>query len=98
MYPENTNLMHVAYLPLAQDQMKGKIRETFVVNQVQNADLSIFYSNVGDFKIDNHVFEIGGKSKTKRQIKNEKNAFILADNILVGSKQMIPLYLFGFLY
>ena len=64
MYPENTNLLHAAYLPLAEDQTKGKIRETFVVNQVQNAEQPIFYSKVGDFKIGDYIFEIGGKNKT----------------------------------
>ena len=98
MYPENTNLMYAAYLPLALDQTIGKIRETFVVNQVQNSEQSIFYSTVGDFKIDDHVFEVGEKGKNTRQIKNENNAFILSDDIITGSKNVIPLYLFGFLY
>ncbi len=98
MYPENTNLMHAAYLPLAQDQFKGKLRETFVVNQAQNVGLPIFYSKVGDFKIGGHVFEIGGKSKNLKQIKYEKDAFILSDDIFVGAKNTIPLYLFGLLY
>ena len=95
MYPDNTNLMHAAYFPLAQDQMKGKLRETFVVNQLQNAEKSIFYSKTSDFKIDDHIFEIGGKSKTQRQIKDVQDAFILSDDCLVGS---ILLYLFGFFY
>lgn len=98
MYPENTNLIYAAYLPLAQDQAKGKLRETFVVNQLQNAAKSIFYSQVGDFKIDDYVFEVGGKTKNKRQIWQEKKGFILADDVIVGSKEVIPLYLFGFLY
>ena len=83
---------------MAKDQIKGKIRETFVVNQIQNVQLPIFYSKKGDFKIENYIFEIGGKNKTKKQIIGEENAFILADDILVGSKLVIPLYLFGFLY
>ncbi len=98
LYPDNTNIIHAAYLPLAQDQIKGKLRETFVVNQVQNTNLPIFYSKAGDFKIGDWIFEVGGKSKNKKQIKEEKNAFLLADDILVGSKNTIPLYLFGFLY
>ncbi|MBX9743880.1 MAG: AAA family ATPase [Chlamydiales bacterium] len=98
MYPENTNLIHAAYLPLAQDQIKGKIRETFLVNQVQNAEKTLFYSATGDFKIDERIIEVGGKGKTKRQIKYEKNSYVLADDLLVGSKDSIPLYLFGLLY
>jgi len=98
MYPENTNLFYAAYLPLAQDQTKGKIRETFVVNQVQNAQLPIFYSKKGDFKIGDSIFEIGGKGKNGKQIKGQTQAYILSDDILIGSKNVIPLYLFGFLY
>jgi hypothetical protein len=98
MYPENTNLMHAAYLPLIQDQVKGKMRETFVVNQVQNAQIPIFYSSVGDFKIDEYLFEVGGKNKTTKQLKSHENSFVLADDILIGSKNIIPLYLLGFLY
>ena len=98
MYPENTNLMHAAYIPLAQDQAIGKIRETFLVNQAHNANLPIFYSSVGDFKINDFIFEVGGRGKSTRQIKNEKNAYILSDDVIVGSQNTIPLYLFGFLY
>jgi predicted AAA+ superfamily ATPase len=98
MYPDNTNLIHAAYLPLAQDQTKGKMRETFVVNQLQNGGYPLFYSPVGDFKVGDCIFEVGGKGKNKKQIKNEKNAVILSDDILVGSQSVIPLYLFGFLY
>ncbi len=98
LYPENTNLIHSAYLPLAQDQMKGKMRETFVVNQVQNAEISIFYSKIGDFSIEDWIFEVGGAKKSSKQISCEKQAFLIADDLLVGSKQTIPLYLFGFLY
>jgi len=98
MYPENTNLIHAAYLPLAQDQTRGKVRETFIVNQVQNAEIPIFYSSKGDFKIGDSIFEVGGKGKNGKQIQRANHAFILADDILVGSKNVIPLYLFGFLY
>ncbi|WP_156922586.1 hypothetical protein [Lebetimonas sp. JH292] len=46
---------------------------------------------------DNYVFEIGGKNKTKKQIKNLENAYIIKDNIEIGFDE-IPLWLFGFLY
>ena len=45
-----------------------------------------------------YIFEIGGKNKTSGQIKDEKNAFIVSDDILSGSYNKIPLWLFGFLY
>ena len=43
------------------------------------------------------TFEIGGKNKSKKQIKNIKNAFIVKDNIEIGQDNIIPLWLFGFL-
>lgn len=98
MFPENTNLIHASFVPITQDDAIGKIRETFVVNQIQNSLIPIYYSNKGDFKIENYIVEIGGKNKNNKQIKDEKNAFILADNILTGTKNTIPLYLLGLLY
>ena len=52
----------------------------------------------GDFAIEDYIFEIGGKNKTKYQIKDLQNAFIVRDDIEIGSKNIIPLWLFGFLY
>lgn len=98
MYPENTNLIYASYLPLNQDQVIGKIRETFVINQLQNADLAVFYSETGDFKINDVIFEVGGPGKTFKQIKKIEKSYILADGILVGSHRQIPLYMLGFLY
>ncbi|MCE3237331.1 MAG: ATPase [Gammaproteobacteria bacterium] len=98
MYPENTNLIYASYLPVTQDSVIGKIRETFVINQLQNAGLSAYYSEAGDFNVDGFVLEIGGKSKTKKQIKEKPNAFVVADDILLGDKRTIPLFLLGFLY
>ncbi len=98
MYPENSNLMHAAYVPLTQDQSLGKIRETFFVNQIQNVGKSIFYSRIGDFTIDDMIFEIGGKNKSHKQINEKKNGFVICDDILTGSQGTIPMYLFRFLY
>ena len=48
--------------------------------------------------MDNYIFEVGGKNKNNKQIKEEKNAFVVADNIIIGDEKKIPLYLLGFLY
>ena len=37
------------------------------------------------------------KKFVQEQIKNISNAYVLKDNILVGARGVIPLYLFGFL-
>jgi hypothetical protein len=56
-------------------------------------------SKVGDFFVDDrYIFEIGGKNKGFRQIKNAPNSFLAIDDIEMGTGKKIPLWLFGFLY
>ena len=61
-------------------------------------DFNIYAPKKGDFFINRYVFEIGGKNKTKKQIKEIEDSFIVKDNIEIGSNKVIPLWLFGFLY
>ncbi len=98
IYPDNTNLIYCTFIPMLQDQERGKIRETFVVNQVQNAHLPLFYSEQGDFKVEDTILEVGGKGKTTKQIQKNRKAYIVADDLLLGDHKKIPLYLPGFLY
>jgi len=98
MYPDNSNLIFSAYLPQILDGNKGKVRETFAINQFKNSNHEIFYTENGDFKVGNLVFEVGGKSKTGSQLKGHQQGYILADGIIHGFKNKIPLYLLGFLY
>ncbi len=76
----------------------GTIRETFFYNQM-NVKHKITYPKKADFMVDNkYIFEIGGKSKTQKQIAGMKNAFIVADNIEYAYNNTIPVWMFGFLY
>jgi hypothetical protein len=84
-------------LPLHDENGLGKVRETFVINQLQNASLPVYYTTQGDFLVNDHTFEVGGKSKSFKQIKNIENGYILADGLIAGSDNKIPLYLLGFL-
>lgn len=76
----------------------GMIRETtFTTFLNTNHDLSI--PKKGDFLVDNkYLFEVGGKNKSFKQIKDMPNSFIVADEIEIGFGNKIPLWLFGFLY
>ena len=77
---------------------KGSLRESFFVNQL-SYNHKVNTSKKGDFLIDNkYLFEIGGKSKSYKQIADIKNSFIVADDIEFGFKDKIPLWLFGFIY
>jgi predicted AAA+ superfamily ATPase len=95
IYLENTNLM---YALGSGEVNKGNLRETFFANQLIH-QYGVNYTAKGDFLIDGkYIFEIGGKDKTLKQIKDLDNAFIAADDIEYGYQNKIPLCLFGFLY
>ena len=76
----------------------GTIRETFVANCLfGEGDLTA--PTYGDFCLDNKwTFEIGGKSKTKRQIKSITDSFVFADDTLSVTDEIIPLWMLGFLW
>jgi hypothetical protein len=43
-------------------------------------------------------FEVGGKNKSFRQIKDIQDSFVASDEIERGFGNRVPLWLFGFLY
>ena len=100
IYMENGTLYNAINEEIKNNPNIGNLREVIFVNQIKNSNLNIRYSKeVGDFIINDYYFEIGGKSKGKKQIKQKKDkAFLVKDDILYGEKGVIPLYLFGFLY
>lgn len=77
---------------------KGSIRETYFFNQL-NKSHRVNASRVADFTVDGkYTFEIGGRSKTRKQIKDSRDAFVAADDLEFAFENKIPLWLFGFLY
>jgi hypothetical protein len=73
------------------------LRETAFATFLNDYELSI--PKIGDFLIDEkYLFEIGGKKKSFKQIKDIPHSFVVADDIEVGFGNKIPLWLFGFLY
>jgi hypothetical protein len=68
------------------------------VNQVKYQH-QVEIAERADFLIDNrYTIEIGGKTKSRKQIKDLENAFVAADDLEFGFENKIPLWLFGFLY
>lgn len=98
VYLNNTNLAYTLERATGKVANAGQLRELFFIASLENAGLKPFYSKNGDVKCDKHIFEIGGAGKDLAQIKDQKNAFIVADDILFGNDRKLPLYLFGFLY
>jgi predicted AAA+ superfamily ATPase len=95
IWMHNTNSM---YAISGEHVDKGTLRETFFMQNLAYKHI-LSLPNQGDVLVDNrYVFEIGGKNKGKKQISDVENAFIVKDDIEVGSHNSIPLWLFGFLY
>ena len=96
IYLNNTNLIYA----LADGKPeKGNIRETLFYAHIQDAGLSVSYPKAGDFLVqEKYTFEVGGKDKSFEQIKGNKDAYVVADDLERGVGNKIPLWLFGFLY
>lgn len=94
IYINNPTLM----LALNENSNTGTLRETFFMNQI-SVDNKVEAPKVGDFIInDSYIFEIGGKSKTRKQIVNEVNSYTALADIEYGRDKKIPIWIFGLLY
>ena len=95
IYCDNGNLMS-SLVPRVD---VGTLRETFFVNQLRGAGHSVSSPGKGDFLVDGEMlFEVGGKGKTFKQIKDVPKSYIAYDDVEIGTGNKIPLWLFGFLY
>jgi uncharacterized protein len=98
VFLENPNMFYALSSLLGKPENVGTIRELFMLNQLENAGYIPLYSQKGDLTVKNTTFEVGGKNKTWGKFEKKKNNYLVLDDILVGEKNIIPLYLFGFLY
>lgn len=99
MYLDNPDLYSSISNEIGFDSQLGNVREIFFINMVKKSGCNIHVSRIGDFEVDGNLFEIGGRSNDKKQLKNNLgNGYIVKDDVLYGSKNVIPLHLFGFLY
>lgn len=94
IFLHNTNLMSC----LQPNKVNiGSARETFFVNALSTT-YQINTTSQGDFLVSDHfTFEIGGHSKTTKQVAGLVDSYIVVDDVEIGSKNKIPLWLFGFL-
>ena len=94
VYLDNTNLI---YAMAAENANVGNVRETFFYNQTR-LTLPVTSSKVSDFEIGKYTFEVGGKKKGKKQVKDIENAFVVRDDTEHATQNFLPLWLFGLLY
>ena len=97
----NPNLMYT------KEPNIGNLRETFFINQLDNYyknkqslnDEGIYASKQGDFYCEEkYTFEVGGKSKKFKQIKDIPNSYVASDDLEIGIGNKVALWQFGFLY
>lgn len=94
VYLDNTNM---AYALSDTTPDVGNVRETafYALTRVTHKPLS---SRQADFTIDGITFEVGGKSKTQKQISGLPHAYVVKDDIETAGLTTLPLWTFGMLY
>ena len=99
LYLKNTNLLRATAGALSSEDPAGAVRETFMQHQLISSGLRVRVPQRADFLVeDKYLFEVGRRSKRKHQITGKENAYIVKDDIDIGFGNVIPLWLFGFLY
>lgn len=94
VFLDNTNM---AYNLIGEAVNIGNVRETFFLNQMRLKN-DVLAANHGDFLIGDYTFEVGGKNKTKQQIKSVQQSFVVKDDIEFGYQNVLPLWAFGMNY
>ena len=94
IFIDNTNLM---YALKGKNTNIGSVRETFFYNQMRVNNDVIAAKNT-DFRIDGHIFEVGGAKKGQKQLENDPNGIVVRDDIEFGHANIIPLWHFGLNY
>jgi len=94
IFLENTNLSFAIH-PIPD---KGNLRETFLLGQFLNGGFEVFEPKNGDFLVDGVTIEVGGKSKSSKQVRDADSYILAVDDTEIGFERKIPLWLFGFLY
>lgn len=87
----NTNILYTFADEFGVEAEIGTVRESFFVSCFDK----VYYSDIGDFVVQEKIFEVGGKNKTMKQIKDIANGFLVIDTDYTTDKKRIPLWLFG---
>lgn len=94
LYLNNSN---IAYAISGSNPDKGNIRETMFLTWMRESH-NVTSSKISDFEIDGVTFEVGGKNKTGKQVKEADVAFLVKDDIEYAFGNSIPIWMFGFVY
>ena len=93
LFFSNTNLLYAVSNDVGIPTEIGTVRETYFVNSFKNT----YYSDIGDFVVNDCIFEVGGKNKDFSQIKDIPHSYLALDVDASVNKRKIPLWLFSFI-
>ena len=91
---DNTNILYAYAKEYKISTEIGTIRETFFASCFGD-DLTLYYSDIGDFKVEEYIFEVGGKGKSFKQLEGIDNGYLVIDTDFTVHKRKIPLWVFG---
>ena len=94
VYLDNPNII---YCLGEGDEDPGTVRETFFLNQMR-VNHRVTASAISDFQIGDTTFEVGGRSKGQKQIRDAERGIVVKDDIEFGHGNVVPLWAFGLNY
>lgn len=97
--PEKILLNNTNYCYAFESQpLIGTIRETYAASVLSYLG-ELTAPTSGDFCLNQKwIFEVGGPSKSNKQIRFQDHSYVLADQILSVDKNKIPLWILGFFW
>ena len=94
LYLDNSNIIYALGLDKADE---GTIRETMFLTWMKQTH-SVYSSKISDFEIDDITFEVGGRNKKGKQLREADKGYIVKDNIEYAVGKNVPIWMFGFIY
>lgn len=94
LYLGNSN---IAYAVSDTRPDEGNVRETMFLAWM-NVAHKVTSSKISDFEIDGITFEVGGKNKKGKQVKDAEKAILVKDNMEYVFGNSVPIWMFGFVY
>ncbi len=91
---DNTNILYAYAKEYKIEVDIGTVRETFFASCFGD-DLMLYYSNIGDFKVGEYIFEVGGRGKSFKQLEGVEDGYLVIDTDFTVHPRKIPLWLFG---
>ena len=87
----------VAYALSDAEPDLGNMRETVFMAWLKDL-YPLTTSPISDFEMNGRTFELGGKKKGKKQIESATEGYVVKDDIEYAYQNIIPLWMFGFVY